>query len=191
MSEFAEQSTQQGQLEVKIHSVMKQLAPEHGISLKENQYRKYIDQLLAIEFRGREDVPPEEIAAALKLPLLFASISKDGMRRSEKWYANAYCREKKLETEYADFKQVFGGKTPLEEISLYLRFFQKKGIMEDYDRWFEEKWRLEYSGSLESSDFWLSGIFLMRHDVRKKMEQLDFPISDLGKKNHRPGKGKN
>lgn len=191
MSEFAEQSTQQSQLEAKILSVMKQLVPEHGISLKENQYQKYIDQLLADEFRGREDAPLEEIAAALEFPLLIASISKDGMRRSEKWYATAYCREKMLETEYADFKQVFGGKSPLEEISLFLRFFQKKGIMEDYDRWFEGKWRLEYSGSSETSDFWLSGIFLMRHDIRKKMEQLELPVSDQGKKNPRPAKQKN
>jgi hypothetical protein len=191
MPEFAEQTTQQGPLEKQIHSVMSQLAPEHGINLKENQYQKYIDQLLAVEFRGREDVPLEEIAAALKFPLLIASISKEGLERSEKWYANAYCREKKLEAEYADFKLSLGKKPSLEEISLYLRFFQKKGVMEDYDRWFEEKWRSDCFDSSETSDFWMSGTFLMRHYIREKMGHLEMPIPDQGKKNPRLSKGKN
>jgi hypothetical protein len=98
MPEFAEQYSQQNQLEVRIHPVMSKLSPEHGINPKEHQYLKYVAQLLADEFRGREDAPPEEIAASLKLPLFIASISKDGMHRSGKRHATAYCREKMLDT---------------------------------------------------------------------------------------------
>jgi hypothetical protein len=192
MPEIADQTTSQDGLKLKIHGVLSQLAPEHGINLKENEYLKYVVQLLGDEFRGREDATLAEITAALELPLFIASISKVGMDRCEIWYATAYCREKMLETEYADFKRGFkGAHTSKEEIALYLRFFQRKGMMEDYDGWLEKNWRMEYSDSGETSDFWMSGMFMMRHFIRRKMEQLETPIADQNKKSHKPAKVKN
>jgi len=191
MSENVEQPISQDGLKLKIYGVLSQLAPEHGINLKENEFLKYVTQLLADEFRGRDDATLREITAALELPLFIASISKVGMDRCEIWYATAYCREKMLETEYADFKRGFkGAHTSKEEIALYLRFFQRKGMMEDYDGWLEKNWRMGYSDSGETSDFWMSGIFMMRHFIRRKMEQLETPIADQNKKSHKPAKVK-
>ena len=192
MPENVEQSISQDGLKLKIHGVLSKLAPEHGINLRENEYLKYVAQLLADEFRGREDASVAEITAAFELPLIIASISKAGMDRCEIWYAAAYCREKMLEKEYDEFKRGYkGAHSSKEEIALYLRFFQKKGLMEDYDGWLEKNWRMEYSAAGETSDFWMSGIFILRHFIRNKMERLEVPIAEQNKKNHKPAKVKN
>jgi hypothetical protein len=192
MPENVEQPISQDGLKLKIYGVLSQLAPEHGINLKENEFLKYVTQLLADEFRGRDDATLGEITAALELPLFIASISKTGMDRCEIWYATAYCREKMIEKEYDEFKHGYkGAHSSKEEIALYLRFFQKKGLMEDYDGWLEKTWRMEYSESGETSDFWMSGMFMMRHFIRKKMEQLEMPIAEQNKKSHKPAKVKN
>jgi hypothetical protein len=173
MTELTDQTIPRSELKVKIHSVMSKLAPEHGIGLKEHEYKKYIDQLLADEFKGRDDASLEEIAAVLQLPFFFASVSKDGMKRLEIWYASAFSRVKNLETEFIKFKEGFEGKhSSLDEISLYLLFFQKKGLMEDYDRWLEENWRVGSSDSAETSDFWLSSMFIMRYGIGQRMGKL-------------------
>jgi hypothetical protein len=187
MPEIAEQTA----LKDQIYTIMSKLAPEHGINLGINEYQKYIDQLLADEFKGRVDASPEEITAVIQLPLFLASVSKDGMKRPEILYAAAYLRAKMLETEFADFKkQQIGDCHSFEEISLYLRFFMKKGIMEDYIRWFEENWRLRYSDSGETSDFWMSGIFMMRHNIRERMARTEIMMGGQSKKSNKPVKAK-
>jgi len=105
------------------------------------------------------------------------------MQRSETLYASSYSRSKILDTEYAAFKQSFTGRLPaLEEISIYLRFFQKKGVLEDYDSWLDENWRLGCSESEDPADFWLANVFMMRHDIRQKLKQSDMLTPAQNKK---------